>query len=411
MRAGLLGEKLGHSFSPRIHGFFGAYSYDLFEVAPEKLDDFMKNGDFDALNVTIPYKKAVMPYCAELTEAAKGIGSVNTIVRRSDGTLLGDNTDAAGFASMLEKLKVNPAGKKALVLGSGGASLTACHVLKSMGASEVVVISRSGENNYENIGRHGDAAVLVNCTPAGMYPNTGVCLVDFEKLPKLEAVLDMVYNPARTKLIQLAMEKKIPCMSGLMMLVEQARKAAERFTGEEIDPAKTDEVRKILQGETQNIVLIGMPGCGKSSIGAALAEKLGRKFADSDDLIVEKIGMSIPEYFKTHSEEEFRAVETEAIGELGRQSGLVIATGGGCVTRERNLPLLTQNGRIFFIKRDINLLPTNGRPISQSNPLEKLYEVRLPLYQAFADAEIENMADIASAVQRISEVYDEISGD
>ena len=280
-----------------------------------------------------------------------------------------------------------------------------------MGASEVVVISRSGENNYENIGRHADAAVLVNCTPAGMYPNVGVCLVDLNKLPKLEAVLDMVYNPARTKLIQLAMERKIPCMSGLMMLVEQARKAAERFTGETVDPAKGDMVRNILQGEKQNIVLIGMPGCGKSSIGKALAEKLGRKFADSDDLIVEKIGMSIPEYFGSHSEEEFRAVETEAIGELGKQSGLVIATGGGCVTRARNLPLLSQNGKIFFIKRDIALLPTNGRPISQSNPLEKLYEVRMPLYQAFADAEIENMEDIASAVQRISEVYDEISGD
>jgi len=409
MRAGLLGEKLGHSFSPRIHSFFGDYSYDLFEVAPEKLDDFMKKGAFDALNVTIPYKKAVMPYCAELTDAARGIGSVNTIVRRADGTLLGDNTDAAGFASMLERLKVNPKGKKALVLGSGGASLTACHVLRSMGAEPVIVISRRGENNYENIHRHADAAILVNCTPVGMYPANGVCMVNLDVLPKLEAVLDMVYNPARTKLIQEAMGRGIPCMSGLTMLVEQARRAAERFTGEMIAPEKTDEVRKILQAETQNIVLIGMPGCGKSSIGRLLAEKLGRRFADSDDLIVEKIGTSIPEYFQSHCEEEFRAVETEAIAELGKQSGLVIATGGGCVTRERNLPLLSQNGKVFFIRRDLSLLPTDGRPISQSNPLEKLYELRLPLYRAFADAEIDNMADIAAAVERISEVYDEIS--
>jgi len=409
MRAGLLGEHLGHSFSPRIHSFFGDYSYGLFEIAPEKLDDFMRSDDFDALNVTIPYKKAVMPHCAELTEAARGIGSVNTIVRRSDGSLLGDNTDAAGFAAMLHRLKVDPASKKALVLGSGGASLTACHVLRSMGADPVIVVSRSGENNYENIGMHTDAAVLVNCTPVGMYPNNGECRVDPAQLPGLEAVLDMVYNPARTRLIQQAMERKIPCMSGLTMLVEQARKAAERFTGGEIDPGKTDEVRKRLQAETENIVLIGMPGCGKSSIGKLLAKRTGRKFADSDALIEQKIGMSIPEYFRTHSEAEFRAVETEAIAELGKQSGLVIATGGGCVTRRENLPLLSQNGRIFFIRRDISLLPVKGRPISQSNPLEQLYQTRLPMYQAFADAEVDNMAAIEDAVTAILEVYNEIS--
>lgn len=409
MRAGLLGERLGHSFSPRIHSYFGAYSYDLFEVPPERLDDFMKNGDFDALNVTIPYKKAVVPYCAELTAAAQGIGCVNTLVRRSDGMLIGDNTDAAGFAAMLERLKVNPEGKKALVLGSGGASLTARHVLAEMGAEPVVVISRSGENNYENIALHSDAAVLVNCTPVGMYPNNGVCMVDLSALPALEAVLDMVYNPARTKLIQQAMERGIPCMSGLTMLVEQARRAAERFTGRTVSPDKTDEVRKILCAETQNIVLVGMPGCGKSSIGQRLAEKLGREFVDSDAEIVQKIGTSIAEYFQTHTEEEFRALESEALAQLGKQSGMVIATGGGCVTRERNLPLLSQNGKIFFIERSLALLPVDGRPLSQKNPLETLYAQRLPLYRRFADAAISNNSTIDAACDKIAEVFYEIS--
>ncbi|MBQ8506749.1 MAG: shikimate kinase [Clostridia bacterium] len=409
MRAGLLGRKLGHSFSPRIHSFFGDYSYGLFEVEPEELDSFMKSASFDALNVTIPYKRDVIPYCAELTESARGIGSVNTIVRRPDGSLLGDNTDAAGFRAMLDKLSVDPAGKKALVLGSGGASLTACHVLRSMGASEVIVISRSGENNYENLPIHADAHILVNTTPVGMYPHTGKSPVNLDLLPRLQCVLDVVYNPSRTQLILDAEARGIPCLSGLTMLVEQARAASECFTGASIPKEKSAEVLRILQGETLNLVLIGMPGSGKSTIGQLLAEKTGRKLVDADTALVEKIGMSIPEYFASHSEEEFRAVETEVLSELGKQSGLVIATGGGCITRERNKNLLHQNGAIFFIQRDISLLPTDGRPISQANPLEKLYEVRLPLYRAFADAEIDNNGAPEHTAAQIMEVFYEIS--
>jgi len=409
MRAGLLGRKLSHSFSPRIHSFFGDYSYGLFEVEPDQLDTFMREGAFDALNVTIPYKKAVMPHCAVLSPAARAIGSVNTIVRRSDGTLFGDNTDAAGFTSMLERLQVSCAGKKVLVLGSGGASLTVQHVLREAGA-QVIVISRSGENNYENLDRHADASILVNTTPVGMYPHCGESAVDLDRLPALEAVLDLIYNPARTKILQDAQERNIPCLGGLIMLVEQARAASERFTGGRIPREKTDEVLNVLQAETQNIVLIGMPGCGKSSIGRILAGKTGRRLVDADTTIVEKIGMSIPEFFSTHSEAEFRAVETEVLSELGKQSGLIIATGGGCVTQAHNQRLLSQNGKLIFLKRDLKLLPKAGRPLSQANSLEKMYELRLPLYRAFADAELDNMNSPEACADKILEVYHEISG-
>ena len=409
MRAGLLGRKLGHSFSPRIHSFFGDYSYDLFEVEPEQLDAFMQGDAFDAMNVTIPYKKAVIPHCAELSPAAKAIGSVNTIVRRKDGTLFGDNTDAAGFMSMLERLQVDCTGKKALVLGSGGASLTVQHVLREKGA-EVIVISRSGENNYENLDRHADAAILVNTTPVGMYPNCGESALDLHRLPHLEAVLDLIYNPARTKLLLDARERSIPCLGGLTMLVEQARAASERFTGSQVSMEKSNEVLQLLQTETQNIVLIGMPGCGKSSVGRALSEMTGRKLVDADTAIEEEIGMSIPEYFAAHCEADFRSVETQVLSELGKQSGLIIATGGGCVTQARNLNLLRQNGKLIFLKRDLNLLPKAGRPLSQANSLEKMYEVRLPLYRTFADAEVENMGKIEACAAKILEVYHEISG-
>lgn len=410
MRAGLLGRKLGHSFSPRIHAFFGDYSYGLFEVEPEQLDAFMQGDTFDALNVTIPYKKAVIPHCAEFSPAAKAIGSVNTIVRRKDGTLFGDNTDAAGFSAMLEQLNLDCTGKKALVLGSGGASLTVQHVLREAGA-EVVVISRTGEDNYENLDRHADAKILVNTTPVGMYPHCGESAVELNRLPRLEAVLDLIYNPARTKLLLDARERNIPCLGGLTMLVEQARAASERFTGSSIPTEKSREVLQVLAAETQNIVLIGMPGCGKSSIGQLLSNMTGRRLVDADAAIVDKIGMSIPEYFATHSEAEFRAVETEVLAELGKQSGLILSTGGGCVTQQRNCRLLRQNGKLFFLKRDLNLLPKAGRPLSQANSLERMYEVRLPLYQSFADAEVENMASPEACAASILEVYHEISGD
>lgn len=408
MRAGLLGRRLSHSFSPRIHSFFGSYSYDLFEVEPDGLDAFMRGGDFDALNVTIPYKRDVIPYCAELTSAARGIGSINTIVRRPDGTLLGDNTDAAGFTAMLHALRLDPAGKKALVLGSGGASLTVCHVLRQAGAREVIVISRSGENNYENLARHADAKLLVNATPVGMYPNCGVSPVDLSLLPDLEGALDLIYNPARTRLLLDAQARGIPCIGGLTMLVEQARAAAERFTGAAISPDKNAAVLHALRSENTNVVLIGMPGCGKSSVGRCVARRMNRRFADADSAIEERLGMPIPAYFAGHSEAQFRAVESEILADLGKQSGLVIATGGGCVTQTCNRDLLRQNGLIFHLERDIDLLATEGRPLSQAGSLAEMYRIRQPLYRAFADAQIKNSGAKEETAARITEVFDEI---
>lgn len=410
MRAGLLGRKLMHSFSPQIHHLLGNYSYDLFEIEPEHLEAFLTGNRFDALNVTIPYKKAVIPYLGEISADAKVIGSVNTIVRRSDGVLVGDNTDAAGFSGMIRRLNIDPMGKKALVLGSGGASVTCLHVLKSMGARDVRIISRTGADNYDNIENHADAQILVNATPVGMYPENDCCALDIARLPKLEAVLDLIYNPARTRLIQSARERGIPALGGLYMLVEQARRAAEIFTGSSIPCEKTDEIHAKLRGETENIVLIGMPGCGKSSLARLLSEKTGREAIDADDRIAQKLGCTIPDFFKNHTEAEFRAVETQVLREICALSGKIIATGGGCVTLPENKRLLNQNGVVFYVRRDIALLPTDGRPLSQSSALQEMYRRRNPLYEAFADVCIDNTASLDEAAGRILEVYYEAAG-
>lgn len=410
MRAGLLGRKLMHSFSPQIHHMLGDYGYDLFEVEPEQLETFLLSDRFDALNVTIPYKKAVIPYLGEISADARAIGSVNTIVRRSGGILVGDNTDAAGFSGMIRRLNLDPKGKKALVLGSGGASVTCVHVLKSMGARDVRIISRTGADNYDNIENHADAQILVNATPVGMYPENDRCALDIARLPKLEAVLDLIYNPSRTRLIQSAMERGIPALGGLYMLVEQARKAAEIFTGSSIPCKKTDEIHAKLRSETENIVLIGMPGCGKSSLARILAEKTERETIDADEYIEQKLGSSIPDFFKNHTEAEFRAVETQVLREICALSGKIIATGGGCVTIPENKRLLNQNGVVFYVRRNTALLPTEGRPLSQSGALEEMYQKRKPLYEAFADACIDNDASPNEAAERILEGYYETAG-
>lgn len=400
MKCGLLGRKLGHSYSPQIHACLGDYPYVLFEKEPEELEDFLKNGDFTGINVTIPYKKDVIPYLDEISPVARKMGAVNTIVRRPDGTLFGHNTDYFGFASMVKRSGLAVTGKKALVLGSGGASNTVVAVLTKLGAN-VVIISRSGENNYANLHLHADAAVIVNTTPVGMYPNTGVSPVDLGLFPKLEGVLDVVYNPARTQILLDAEKRRLPHENGLWMLVAQAKEAAEYFTGSRIEDTEIERIYQKLSAQMQNIVLIGMPGCGKSTVGALLAEKTGRKLADADEEIIRLAGKSIPDIFAQDGEEVFRAWETKALENLGKQSGLIIATGGGCVTRERNYPLLHQNGRIFWLRRSLDVLPTDGRPLSQANKLADMYAVRKPLYEAFADCAIDNDEKIEDTVDTI----------
>ncbi len=407
MKCGLLGRKLGHSYSPQIHNLLGDYSYVLFEKEPEELENFLKTGDFSGLNVTIPYKKEVIPYLSELSPTAKKMGCVNTVLRRSDGTLYGHNTDYFGFTSLVRHAGLSVTGKKVLVLGSGGASNTAVAALKDLGASPVV-ISRSGENNYGNLHLHRDAAAIVNATPVGMYPNTGVSPIDLALFPHLEGVLDVIYNPARTQLLLDAEKLGIPRENGLWMLVAQAKEAAEVFTGGKISDEVIEKIYRRLSHQMKNIVLIGMPGCGKSTIGALLAEKLGRTLADADEKIISLAGKSIPDIFAQDGEPTFRDWETKALAELGKQSGLVIATGGGCVTQKRNYPLLHQNGYLVWLERDCSVLPTDGRPLSQANDLGKMYAARKPLYEVFADIRVENAGTPEETVQKILDALEEL---
>lgn len=407
LRCGLLGEKLGHSYSPAIHAKLGDYSYELFPCPREDLARFLQSGDFDGLNVTIPYKKAVMPHCAALSEAAREVGSVNTIVRRPDGTLYGDNTDVFGFARTLHRSGIPVRGRKALVLGSGGASAAVCAVLRAEGAREVRVISRTGEDNYDNLDRHADAEVVVNATPVGMYPNNGASPLDLRRFPQLALVLDVIYNPARTALLLQAEELGIPHLGGLHMLVAQAKRSSEVFTGKALDDARIDEIESELSRRMQNVILIGMPGSGKSTLARLLGEALGREVVDADEQIVRAAGMPIPEFFARYGEEAFRQQETAVLQELGKRSGAVIATGGGCVTRPENYALLHQNGTILWIRRALDKLSVEGRPLSQRSSLEEMYAVRQPLYARFADAAVDNEDDTEQTLRHILDALGE----
>ncbi len=400
---GLLGEKLSHSYSPQIHRLLGGYDYSLFEVAPEALADFLHSGAFDGLNVTIPYKKAVIPHCAELSQVAQALGSVNTIVRRPDGTLFGDNTDYAGFAWMLRQSGVSVAGKKILVLGNGGVAPTVRAVLKDEGAEQIVTISRRGPDNYENLDRHLDAAGIVNTTPVGMYPNNGSSPLELSRFPQLSGVWDLIYNPARTQLMLQADALGIPAFGGLSMLVAQARAAAERFLGKALPEQSVQRTERLIDAGMRNIAMIGMPGCGKTSTGQALAALTGRPLIDLDEQIVLAAGRSIPEIFASEGETGFRALETQVLKEVSKRSGAILATGGGVVTQPRNLPLLRQNSRIIYLRRDTGALPTDGRPLSQAQGTAKLAAERLPLYAAWAEHCIE-AASPEQAAEQIKEL-------
>ena len=409
MRCGLLGEKLGHSYSPALHALFGDYDYELFEVSPDRLGDFLRVRDFQGLNVTIPYKTTMLAICDDLTETAATIGSVNTVLKQLDGSLLGDNTDAAGFEGMVWKSRIRILGRKCLVLGSGGASLSAQYVLRKLGAGEVVVISRTGENNYDNLERHKDAAVIVNATPVGMYPNTAASPVDLRQFPRCEGVLDLIYNPARTALLQQAETLGIPHLGGLYMLAEQARCAAQLFTGEVIPAIRTQEAYRTLRSRMENRILVGMPGCGKSTVGRALAAQLDRPFVDTDAELEKVLHMPVGEYITHYGEEAFRKEETALLAQLGKSSGLVIATGGGCVTRPENYPHLHQNGAIFFLERALSKLPKKGRPLSLKGSLEDMYTIRLPMYRRFADITVANDGPAEKVAQKLEEAYEHFS--
>ena len=390
MQYGCIGEKLSHSFSKIIHAELAEYTYELKELAPTQVDAFMRAREFKAINVTIPYKQTVIPYLQYIDPVAQSIGAVNTVVNKN-GVLYGYNTDFYGLKSLLMSNHIDLWDKKVLILGSGGTSKTAAAVAKDMGAREYYRLSRretEGCITYERAkAEHSDADVILNTTPVGMYPNIKGAAVDLADFPKVQAVADAVYNPLRSEIVLKAKEKGITAVGGLYMLVAQAAKAVEYFLDTAVEETKILDVFSKLKREKENIVLIGMPSCGKSTVGKLLSEKLGRKFVDTDTLITEKAGQSIPEIFALKGEKAFRDIESEVIGQTSCLQGLVIATGGGVILREENVRELRRNGRLYFIDRPLaELITTDDRPLSSDRAaLEQRYRERYEKYIGAAD--------------------------
>lgn len=404
-RFGLLGEHLSHSFSPLIHSLLADYPYALYEVDRYVLGEWVKNNDLRGYNVTIPYKTEIMKYCDELSPQAQMIGAVNTVVRRSDGTLYGDNTDYFGFSYMLSSLNIDVQGAKALVLGSGGASKTVCAVLKNQGA-DVVVISRNGENNYQNLHLHRDAVLIVNTTPVGMYPDTGVSPVDLSVFPQCKGVCDVIYNPAKTALVLQAEELGIPFVNGLSMLVAQAHRACEVFTDSGISESIIERIRREVVSRTLNIVLVGMPGCGKSTVGRLVADSLSRPFVDADEEIEKTTGRTPAQIIKEEGEPAFRLVESQILKNLCKESGMVIATGGGAVTIPENKDVIRQNSVVIFLERNISVLSTEDRPLSTN--LASMYQKRLPLYKDFSHITVDGNSDAQAVAQSVISAFSEV---
>lgn len=415
MKYGLIGEKLSHSFSKEIHEALADYTYEIRELTPDEVAPFLAAREFEGINVTIPYKEKVIPHLDEISHAAKMIGAVNT-VKNVGGRLIGDNTDFYGMREMILRAGIEIKSKKALILGTGGTSKTAKAVLTDLGASEIIVVSRKESDKtvtYETaVTHHSNAEIIVNTTPLGMYPNTDACPIDLYSFPNLTGVIDAIYNPLRTNLILEAQKLGILAVGGLMMLILQAARASEIFLGEKLDNGKVEQVVKNIFESKENIVLIGMPGCGKSTIGKIIAEITGRSFIDTDTVIGELTGKHPSEIIRESGEDAFRDIETQAVREISKRSGTVIATGGGIVKRSENIPLLRQNGRIIYLNCPTDELPvTPDRPLSSSRAaIEKLFLTRNLLYTLAADATVnvshKNAPDIAAA--EILTVFSEI---
>jgi len=407
MTYGLIGEHLPHSYSKEIHNKLASYDYELVELTHSELDGFMRARKFRAINVTIPYKQDVIPYLETIDEHARMIGAVNTIVRRADGSLFGDNTDFYGMMEMARRAKIDFHGKKTLILGSGGTSLTAVDVVRENGGTPVVV-SRSGENNYQNLHLHKDAAYIINTTPLGMYPNPHAQAVDLRDFPNLQGVLDVVYNPLRTQLLMQAEELGIPCEGGLSMLIYQGVLACEIFEGKPIDRERVVKAERALRRSVTNLVLIGMPGCGKSTIGEKLARLLDMPLVDIDAEIAKEACMTIPEIFAKEGEAGFRRREREQITRFGSVGGNVLVTGGGAVKDPMNRTYLRMNGYVAHITRSLDMLSMEGRPLSQSREaLQAMWQERKPLYEACRDADFANDGTVDTCVQTIKEAFDE----
>ena len=407
---GLIGERLGHSYSPRIHRFFGDYDYQLYPMPLTDMEALLRGKQFQGLNVTIPYKQAVLPFCDELSPSVRAIGSANTLVNR-DGRIYAYNTDLAGMLSMLDRAGIGLTGRKVVILGSGGTSLTAQAVCRERKAKETVVVSRQGPVTYADLyAQHTDAEVIINATPVGMYPNNMVSPIDLNRFPRIKGVADVIYNPAKTKLLLDAEAAGIPCIDGLWMLVAQAWHAATLFLDTEIPEEKIQEAFQSVRRECLNLVLVGMPGCGKSTQSRLAAEKLNRPFVDLDAEIVKRHG-PIPRIFEEQGEAGFRVLESEIVREYGKESGLVIATGGGAVLREENIRALRQNGVICWLRRPIEKLATQGRPLSvNQEKLREMEKTRLPLYRACADYSVDSQEQRTLTAQKIVEGFYEAAG-
>lgn len=410
MEYGCIGEKLGHSFSAEIHAQLFDYSYELREIPRGELDAFLRARDFRAINVTIPYKQAVIPYLDEIGETARKIGAVNTVVNRG-GRLYGYNTDFTGMRALLARNHFDLSGKKVLILGSGGTSKTALAVAESLGASQIKRVSRSGRDGcitYEEaLRRDTDAQVILNTTPCGMYPAIGESPVGLSAFGRISAVADVIYNPLRSALVLAAKQRDIPAAGGLYMLVAQAVAAAEKFTGQTLPESRTGEVYQRIFAEKENIVLTGMPGCGKTTVGKLLAAALGRELVDTDEEIVRRAGMPVTEIFSAFGESGFREKEAAVIRETAARQGLVIATGGGAVLRPENVALLKENGRLFFLDRPLEkLVTTADRPLSSDREkLQRRYEERYGLYCACADTRIDCTGDAPACARAVREAF------
>lgn len=394
MKYGLIGEHLKHSYSCEIHAQIADYEYELHELPPSGLGGFLKKREFNAINVTIPYKQDVIPYLDEISDTAKRIGAVNTIVNRN-GRLYGDNTDFAGMLALARHIGVDMKGRKVLILGTGGASKTGHALAEYMGAESVYYVSRSGKDgsiSYEQaVTEHSDAQIIINATPVGMFPKQDGRPIDISAFPKLEGVIDAIYNPLRTNLILDAQERGIPAEGGLYMLSAQAVHASAVFRDIPLDESLVDKAFKSVKNDKQSIVLIGMPSSGKTTVGRILSEKCGKQLADTDEYIVRKIGMPISDFFAKHGEAEFRKIEKETVAELSATGGRIIATGGGAVLDAENVRALKQNGVLVFLdRRPENLVATDDRPLaSRRSALEKLYTERYDTYCAAAELHID----------------------
>ncbi|MBQ9544750.1 MAG: hypothetical protein IJV00_06465 [Clostridia bacterium] len=407
MKYGLIGEKLPHSYSKLIHESIGSYEYELKELAPDEVAPFMERADFEGINVTIPYKRAVIPFLDQIDEKAKKIGAVNTVVKR-DGKLFGFNTDHFGLTCLINSVAGDVGGKTALILGTGGTSLTARAVLEDLGAAGLVV-SRTpgpGQIGYEEAVRTDGVKLIVNTTPVGMFPHPDETPTDLSGFGELEAVIDAIYNPLRTKFVCEAIQRGIAARGGLLMLVAQAVKAAELFTGKTYPDGIIEEVYKKTVFEKENIVLSGMPGSGKSTVGRILAERLGKEFLDTDELITKKTGRTPARIITEDGEKFFREIEAKTVAEAANSSGKVIATGGGAILNEESVKALKRNGRIFFLDRALkDLIPTSDRPLSSDeNKLKKIYSERIDVYLSTCDHRIECENSPEKTAGRITEI-------